>query len=388
VVLAKHGLVTWGETHEESYGLTRELVARATEYVARRRSPTPPTDVAPIAAADRERLLLRLRGRLSREHRCVLTVDAGQRALAARPDVTRVATAARATPDHILRIGAASVVVRAADEIPNVVDTIERAYRDYFARHQTRLPAGLGMLSSLPKVALVPGLGCVAAGADIRAARVNAEIAYRSHLVTATTLDAFGAIAWLTEAEVFDFDYWPLELAKLAAAPAPRPFAGRVVVISGAAGSLTQAIADRLADDGAHLVLVEDDPRHATAGLDTAATTSRVAVSAEGDPIGAAIAAFGGVDGLIVRSPPSPALIARFAGAVVEQGLEGVVVALGNVDSVASVGGALPPDAPIRLNGVHAADGANPTDVAEAIAFLASERSRATRGAMLPVVGP
>ena len=31
VVLAHHGLVTWGETHEESYGLTLELVARAAE---------------------------------------------------------------------------------------------------------------------------------------------------------------------------------------------------------------------------------------------------------------------------------------------------------------------------------------------------------------------
>ena len=34
VVLAKHGLVTWGETHEESYGLTLQLVAQAEAYLA------------------------------------------------------------------------------------------------------------------------------------------------------------------------------------------------------------------------------------------------------------------------------------------------------------------------------------------------------------------
>ena len=33
VVLAHHGLVTWGETDEESYGLTIELVERAREYL-------------------------------------------------------------------------------------------------------------------------------------------------------------------------------------------------------------------------------------------------------------------------------------------------------------------------------------------------------------------
>src|SRR5438105_5190566 len=36
VVLAHHGLVTWGETHEESYGLMRELVSRAREYIEER----------------------------------------------------------------------------------------------------------------------------------------------------------------------------------------------------------------------------------------------------------------------------------------------------------------------------------------------------------------
>ncbi len=44
---------------------------------------------------------------------------------------------------------------------------------------------------------------------------MRADIAYRSHLVTATVLDTFGEVAWLSEADVFDFDYWPLELYKL-----------------------------------------------------------------------------------------------------------------------------------------------------------------------------
>ncbi len=54
-----------------------------------------------------------------------------------------------------------------------------------------------------------------------RAAKVNAEIAFRSHTVTARVLDAFGAVEWLDEADIFAFDYWPLELAKLAPTPVP-----------------------------------------------------------------------------------------------------------------------------------------------------------------------
>src|SRR5918994_1409655 len=36
VLLAKHGLVTWGDTHEESYGRTIEAINRAAEFVAGR----------------------------------------------------------------------------------------------------------------------------------------------------------------------------------------------------------------------------------------------------------------------------------------------------------------------------------------------------------------
>src|SRR4029079_14397683 len=41
VVLAQHGLVTWGESHEESYGRTLELVARAEAYPVEREVPNP-----------------------------------------------------------------------------------------------------------------------------------------------------------------------------------------------------------------------------------------------------------------------------------------------------------------------------------------------------------
>jgi len=82
------------------------------------------------------------------------------------------------------------------------------------------------MLSSLPRCFLVPGLGCITVGADARATRVSAEIAARSHSVTARVLDAFGVVDWLTERDVFDFEYWPLELYKLQSAPAPCELSG------------------------------------------------------------------------------------------------------------------------------------------------------------------
>ena len=83
---------------------------------------------------------------------------------------------------------------------------------------------------------------------------MTAEIAYRSHLVTARALDAFGCTAWLSEEDVFDFDYWPMELYKLTLAPPPPDLAALVVV---APAELPAEIGEALSKQGA--VLAPDD---------------------------------------------------------------------------------------------------------------------------------
>ena len=268
VVLVHHGLVTWGETHEESYGLTLELVERASEYLGARSqarassaSNTVSLENGPAGAFsgdELDALLVALRGRLSRKRHVVLHVDRSQRELADREDIERIA-AARATPDHVLRIGVRGIVVRVAADVAPAVDHFEASYRAYFERNRDGAADGLPMHGELPVVALVPGLGCVTAGADASSARMHAEIALRSHLVGAQTLDAFGALEWLSERELFEFDYWPAELYKLTLAPPPPELAGRVVVVTGAASGIGREVAFDLAARGAHLVLADVD---------------------------------------------------------------------------------------------------------------------------------
>jgi rhamnose utilization protein RhaD (predicted bifunctional aldolase and dehydrogenase) len=383
VVLDKHGLVTWGETHEASYGRTLELVARAETYLAAREQ-SALTTVSELDGATTETLLLTLRGLLSADRRRVLHVDRGQRAFADRSDVVQVATAARATPDHVLRIGARSLVVLEPDRATEAVVEFAADYRAYFARHQHRLPAGLEMLSPLPRVLLVPGLGAIASGNDARSARVNAEVAARSHQVTARTLDAFGKVAWLDEGDVFDFDYWPLELYKLQSAPPPRAFSGHVAIITGADSDIGRAVAVRLAREDAHLILAGND----TAALRRLAASlpSEMAHIADADPIATSIAAFGGVDFLVALEPVMRQEHDRLHRAFEQQGLGGAIVGLQtakettiDLDQLRAEG--------VRINVVASAENADLAQVAEAIAFLGSLRAAAIDHSMLNV-GP
>jgi rhamnose utilization protein RhaD (predicted bifunctional aldolase and dehydrogenase) len=271
VVLEHHGLVTWADSHEESYELTWGLVRRASAYLNGRRSTPPSPAVGDLSEADTEELLVTLRSELvARGGPCVLHVDRRQRALADRPDADRLARDGRATPDHILRIGTHGIALHSAADVARALDAFSAGYEATFERHRARLPQDQAMLSPLPRVALVPGLGCIAAGLTPRAARIHADIALRSHTVAAMTLDAFGSLEWLTEEEAFDFDYWPMELRKLALAPPAPALSGRVVVV---------------APDGATGGEIGDRARGAGAAV--------------ADDVAAAVRDFGGVDAVV-----------------------------------------------------------------------------------------
>jgi len=253
VVLAHHGLVTWGEAHEESYGLVLELVSRARVYLKERGAEVTVAFPPSGEPAGNNLFLARLRGRVSSGRRQVLAVDPGQRDLADRPEAGEIA-AERGTPDHMLRIGIRSCVLDG--DLEERIGRFERWYTEFYERNAG---AETRMLSAEPRVFLVPGLGCVAAGPDAATARQRLELAAHSHRTVAATRDAFGGSSWLSERDVFDFDYWPLELYKLTLLPPPAELAGAIVVVTGAASGIGKAVALDLADRGAHLVLADRD---------------------------------------------------------------------------------------------------------------------------------
>jgi NAD(P)-dependent dehydrogenase (short-subunit alcohol dehydrogenase family) len=63
----------------------------------------------------------------------------------------------------------------------------------------------------------------------------------------------------LPEREAYGIEYWILEEAKLQRLPKPKPLAGRVMLITGAAGGIGRAIAERMLRDGVCVVLTDRD---------------------------------------------------------------------------------------------------------------------------------
>ena len=277
VLLAKHGLVTWGDTHEESYGRTIEAINRAAEFVADRAGePFGGRKVGPPAPHRREALLAEvlpaLRGMLSSgsdeaAHK-ILRVDYTSEdvlAFVCGRDSERLSQIGAACPDHLVRTKIRPLWVNLDPEKEGAEELVERLresvvryreeYEAYFSRHEE---ADEEMFDPNPRVVLVAGLGLVAAGENAKEANLSRDFAYRAINVIRGA-HALGGYVSLTEEESYAVEYWPLELYKLTLAPPPDELAGRVAFVTGGAGGIGSAVARSLASHGACVVVCDLD---------------------------------------------------------------------------------------------------------------------------------
>ena len=159
-----------------------------------------------------------------------------------------------------------------------------------------------------PAIVLVPGVGMFSFGADKQTARVAGEF-YLNAINVMRGAEAISTYAPIPESEKFRIEYWELEEAKLRRRPAPKPLAGRVAFVTGGGSGIGRATAERLAAEGACVVVADRDAGAAARwpaeiGSADVAVAVTADVTSEADvaaAFAAAALAFGGVD-LVVNN--------------------------------------------------------------------------------------
>ena len=285
VLMAKHGLVTWGDTPEACYSSTIQTIARAAEALAehadRRRvfavaAPPVQADVAALMSA-----LPALRGAVSQRRSMVLRLNTSPLSVAftSRPDLVEVAGAGPACPDHLVHTKPWPLLI-SANAASGGPQALAEAFREGVAAFEQRYAAYFGrcssdgqMLDPAPRVVLVPGLGVVTTGADAAQARIAGALYERAIAVLSTTA-GLGGFSPLSEAEAFGVEYWPMELYKLGLLPPPKELAGKVAFVTGAASGIGRAIAFRLAEAGAHVVVSDRNQEGASEVADAVVKAS------------------------------------------------------------------------------------------------------------------
>ncbi|MHC8420275.1 bifunctional aldolase/short-chain dehydrogenase [Streptomyces sp. NB004] len=324
-VLGGHGITAWGDTSEECERNSLHIIRTAERFLAERGKAEPFGPVVEGYAAlpegeRRERaaaLAPYVRALASRDRPQVGHFTDAEVVLdfLARAGHPRLAALGTSCPDHFLRTKVRPLVLDLPPSAP-LDETVARlkelhaAYREEYAAYYQRHaePGSPAMRGADPAIVLVPGVGMFSFGKDKQTARVAGEF-YVNAINVMRGAEAVSAYAPIEESEKFRIEYWALEEAKLRRMPGPRPLATRVALVTGAGSGIGRAIARRLADEGACVVVADLNGETAEAvatelgGADRAVAVTVDVTSEEqiAAAFRAAVLAFGGVD-LVVNN--------------------------------------------------------------------------------------
>lgn len=288
IILGSHGLFTWGDTSHECYMNSLEVIEMASEFIENKINENGSVfggqKIESLPKEERlekaAQLMPMLRGLCSSENRMIghFTDSDVVLEFINSNDLERLAPMGTSCPDHFLRTKIQPLVLQ-LDAKEDLADTktvlsklnpafeqYRNEYQAYYDQHKRdNSPA---VRDANPVIIIYPGVGMFSFAKNKQTTRVANEF-YVNAINVMRGAEAITAYTSLPRQEAFDIEYWLLEEAKLQRMPKEKPLSRKVALVTGAGGGIGKAIADKLAEEGANVVLTDIAEDRLKEGVET-----------------------------------------------------------------------------------------------------------------------
>ena len=184
-------------------------------------------------------------------------------------NLKKVASVGTSCPDHFLRTKRLPLVLPSLTEleknekkiseiIEKNLDKYKEAYTKYYNRNKSK--GSPNLRDPYPVIVLIPEYGMMSFAKNKPTARVASEF-FCNAINVMKGAEGISSYTGLTEREAFRIEYWDLEEAKLKRMPPEKELAGKVAIITGAAGGIGSATALKFLKEGCCVVLTDIDKK-------------------------------------------------------------------------------------------------------------------------------
>lgn len=276
IVLGSHGLFTWGDTSYECYLNSLEVIEMASEFIEKKIKENGSVfggqKIKSLPKEERmekaSQLMPLLRGLCSSEKGMIGHFNDSDVVLEYinSNDLERLAPMGTSCPDHFLRTKIQPLVLQLntdqdLSDSKAVLGVLEPAFEQYRKEYQAyydnhKRANSPAVRDANPVIIIYPGVGMFSFAKNKQTTRVANEF-YVNAINVMRGAEAITAYTSLPRQEAFDIEYWLLEEAKLQRMPKEKPLSRKIALVTGAGGGIGKAIADKLAAEGANVVLTD-----------------------------------------------------------------------------------------------------------------------------------
>lgn len=275
VILESHGLFTWADDAHECYQLTINTINQAQQWLDKKLSDSKAFGGVKYQSLNQQKrsefattLMPVIRGLISADEYLLgefVDTDVVLEFVNSE-NFQSLAAMGTSCPDHFLRTKIWPLIIDLdpqqtdidilKESLPEKIEDYRKKYADYYQRckHDTS-PV---MRNANPVIFLIPGIGMISFAKNKATARIAGEF-YINAINVMRSADGVSEYIGLPEQEAFDIEYWLLEEAKLQRMPKAQSLAGQVALITGAAGGIGRAIAEKFLQKGACVMLTDID---------------------------------------------------------------------------------------------------------------------------------